>query len=319
LDLSGSIQGAGGVGGLLMLTDQSTINNAPSTHFASYDGNGNVRALVNAASGTVSAGYEYGPFGELIRKSGVMANANPFRFSTKYQDDESDQLYYGYRSYNPSTGRWLSRDPIGEAAGLNLYGMVDNSPVTSVDRDGQQIFPNYPPPILPPPPPSPGVGDQLNPGGLRGKTGQADYTQWFNERFPNSVEGARDLLRQRIKEWIRNNCAKRSATAPGAENGSEIQDVDIRPDMKRFGDAPQGPYERNVQIGFFEFRTDAAQIRWTGNYQFCFVTKMYVEEQTGADSAIGGLFLFNKRYVRMAEWPLQGCGTCTSSCDKYAH
>ena len=44
-----------------------------------------------------------------------MARANPFRFSTKYQDDESDLVYYGYRYYGASAGRWLSRDPIAEA------------------------------------------------------------------------------------------------------------------------------------------------------------------------------------------------------------
>ena len=38
-----------------------------------------------------------GPFGELLRATGPMAKANPFRFSTKYQDDETDLLYYGYR------------------------------------------------------------------------------------------------------------------------------------------------------------------------------------------------------------------------------
>jgi len=35
---------------------------------------------------------------------------------------------YGYRHYDPVTGRWPSRDPIGEAGGLNLYGFVKNSP-----------------------------------------------------------------------------------------------------------------------------------------------------------------------------------------------
>ena len=44
---------------------------------------------------SVPAQYEYGPFGELIRATGPMAKLNPFRFSTKYDDDESD-LYYGY-------------------------------------------------------------------------------------------------------------------------------------------------------------------------------------------------------------------------------
>jgi RHS repeat-associated protein len=59
-----------------------------------------------------------GPFGELIRATGPMAKANPCRFSTKYQDDETDLLYYGFRYYNPSTGRWMSRDPIDEIAFL---------------------------------------------------------------------------------------------------------------------------------------------------------------------------------------------------------
>ena len=270
--------------------------------------------------GAVSAQYDYDPFGETLQASRSAAGICAFRFSTKYSDLESDLLYYGYRFYNPSTGRWLSRDPLGEWGGLNLYGFVVSDSLDYFDTDGRQIMPSmpyHPPPQRPPATPSPGLGDQLNPAGLRGNTGQTDYSRWFNERFPNSVEGARDLVRQRIKEWIWKNCAKRPATAPGAENGSEIQDVDIRPDMKRFGDAPQGRYERSVQIGFFEFRTDPAKIRWLSNYQFCFETKMYVEEQTGADSAIGGLFLFNKRFVRMGEWPLLGCGTCP--CDKYAH
>jgi len=62
-----------------------------------------------------------GPFGEVIRATGPMAKANPFRFSTKYQDDETDLVYYDFRYLNTSTGRWLSQDPAGERGGLNLY------------------------------------------------------------------------------------------------------------------------------------------------------------------------------------------------------
>jgi len=43
-----------------------------------------------------------------------MAKANPFRFSTKYQDDETDLVYYGYRYYSASTGRWRSQAPLQE-------------------------------------------------------------------------------------------------------------------------------------------------------------------------------------------------------------
>jgi RHS repeat-associated protein len=65
-----------------------------------------------------------------------MAKANPFRFSTKYQDDETDLFYYGYRYFNASTGRWISMDPISEKGGLNLYGFVDNDSISRVDRLG---------------------------------------------------------------------------------------------------------------------------------------------------------------------------------------
>ncbi|MEI6782711.1 MAG: RHS repeat-associated core domain-containing protein [Verrucomicrobiota bacterium] len=57
-----------------------------------------------------------GPFGEVIRATGPMAKAIPFRFSTKYQDDETDLLYYGYRYYSASTGRWLNCDPLADRA-----------------------------------------------------------------------------------------------------------------------------------------------------------------------------------------------------------
>lgn len=44
--------------------------------------------------------------------------------------------YYGYRYYDPVTGRWPSRDPIEERGGSNLYGFVGNNPVKWVDRLG---------------------------------------------------------------------------------------------------------------------------------------------------------------------------------------
>ncbi len=133
LDLSGTMQGAGGVGGLLMVTQPSATN---PQHFAGYDGNGNLAMLVSANDGAASANYEYGPFGELVRASGPMAAANSFRFSTKYHDGESDVLYYGYRSYKPNLGRWLNRDPIGERGGIDLYVFTHNDPLGGVDYIG---------------------------------------------------------------------------------------------------------------------------------------------------------------------------------------
>ena len=133
LDLSGSVQGAGGVGGLL----EVVYTGAQSTNcFVAFDGNGNVAALTDAGGAGILAQYEYGPFGEVIRATGPMARANPLRFSTKYQDDETDLLYYGYRYYNPSTGRWNSKDPIGEQGGDNEYASCGNALATLYDYLG---------------------------------------------------------------------------------------------------------------------------------------------------------------------------------------
>jgi RHS repeat-associated protein len=141
-DLSGSLQGAGGVGGLLAMTTYTNSTTVTGIHYAGYDGNGNVNVLVNATNGVWSGQYEYGPFGEPIRVSGTAARDNPFRFSTKYEDTESGHLYYGYRYYNPSTGRWLSRDPIGEIGGYNVYGGCANDFINKIDRLGLVITPD---------------------------------------------------------------------------------------------------------------------------------------------------------------------------------
>jgi RHS repeat-associated protein len=131
-DLSGSLQGAGGVGGLLAVMQSGA--NAGSYLYA-YDANGNILGLVNNQSASVAT-YEYGPFGEVVRSSGPLAGVNPFGFSTKYIDAENGLDYYGLRYYNPSTGRWISRDPIEETGGLNIYSIVANNPLDKVDPIG---------------------------------------------------------------------------------------------------------------------------------------------------------------------------------------
>jgi RHS repeat-associated protein len=136
IDLSGTAQGAGGIGGLLAVT---TYNQSPLTYLPVFDGNGNVIGLVDAVAGTSVAQYEYGPFGEPLRVSGPAAAANPFRFSTKYTDVETGQLYYGYRYYNPSTKRWLSRDLIEENGGVHIYGFVGNDSIGNIDPFGLEF------------------------------------------------------------------------------------------------------------------------------------------------------------------------------------
>ena len=151
-DLGGSMQSAGGVGGLLEVSYHGT---GTTNCFPAYDGNGNIMALINASDGAIIANYEYGPFGEVIRQTGPMAKVNPFRFSSKYEDDESDLLYYGYRYYKPSTGTWVNRDSIEEQGGINLYCFAVNDSTGWVDTDGHFVWPGPTWPPEPPWPPNP--------------------------------------------------------------------------------------------------------------------------------------------------------------------
>jgi RHS repeat-associated protein len=138
LDVTGTPQGSGGVGDLLF-TAHHESGIGTGVHTVCYDGNGNVTALANPATSTLTAYYDYDAFGSTLRATGPAALANSYRFSTKPVDEETGLVYYGYRWYHPELGRWLSRDPIGEAGGLNLYGMVGNDPVNGVDVLGLEV------------------------------------------------------------------------------------------------------------------------------------------------------------------------------------
>ncbi|MEM9445232.1 MAG: RHS repeat-associated core domain-containing protein [Verrucomicrobiota bacterium] len=140
LDLSETEQGAGGVGGLLM-TEETTGVHA-GTHYFTYDGNGNVMNTVHS-DGTVTATYEYDPFGKLVSQSGTYAPENPFCFSTKHYNHETKLSYYGYRFYHADLGRWINRDPIEEEGGMNLYGFVFNNAKSFYDVLGEAAASNH--------------------------------------------------------------------------------------------------------------------------------------------------------------------------------
>ena len=131
-DISGTLDGAGGVGGLLY------TKRSGATYVPLYDANGNVMQYVDA-TGAVVASYAYDAFGRTIAATGPLADVFPHRFSTKYHDAETGLVYYGYRFYSPSLMRWLSRDPLEEEGGLNLYAFCGNAAVDRFDPHGLAI------------------------------------------------------------------------------------------------------------------------------------------------------------------------------------
>ena len=132
-DLSGTLQGAGGVGGLLAVlrSDPASTTSSPNLstfqpYFPCYDNNGNITRYLYASGLTVAA-YTYDAFGRTVTATGPLADVFPHRFSTKYFDPETDLYYYGYRYYSPTLMRWLNRDPIEEEGGMNLYAVCKKS------------------------------------------------------------------------------------------------------------------------------------------------------------------------------------------------
>jgi RHS repeat-associated protein len=117
----------GGIGGLLAMRQGGQDYNYL------YDGKGNVSAVIDSNQAVV-ASYRYDSFGRLKVTTGTLDQ--PYQFSTKRYLDGVGLNYYGYRFYAPSIERWLNRDPISEAGGLNLYGFVQNNPVNFVDSYG---------------------------------------------------------------------------------------------------------------------------------------------------------------------------------------
>jgi len=131
LDSDGTMGGLGGAGGLLSYTEVSSVGTA--TYLPTYDGRGNVTSLVRKGDNEIVAKYAYGPYGEQISAEGVKAASNPWRFATKYLDEETGFYYFGFRYYDTKTGNWLSREPLGESESINLYAYCNNDPINKVD------------------------------------------------------------------------------------------------------------------------------------------------------------------------------------------
>jgi RHS repeat-associated protein len=151
-DLSQTMEGAGGIGGLLARSDgySSSTGNWTDHNFYHADGNGNITYLVNSSQG-LAAAYRYDPFGNMTYASGSLAGSNVYRFSSKEQHLNSGLYYYLYRFYDPSVQRWLNRDPLADLAPqvaaakpaspaqtteINLYRYVANAPIDHIDALG---------------------------------------------------------------------------------------------------------------------------------------------------------------------------------------
>jgi RHS repeat-associated protein len=119
---------------------QSGSGGGIRSYYYTHDHLGSIREVTNSA-GEVLARYDYDPYGKrTVLPSKVQVD---FGFSGHYHHTPSGLSLTLYRAYNPELGRWISRDPIGEKAGVNLYQDVQNDPINRVDPLGLMDFRYY--------------------------------------------------------------------------------------------------------------------------------------------------------------------------------
>ena len=149
LDRSGTLEGAGTIGGLLAMT-KGWDATAAEHSLVAQDGLGNVVAYLNPATGERRAEFEYGPFGETLRTTAAPSFGayRTYEYGHRWQNKFSSAFLagldvphpetydFGLRAYEPSLGRWLNRDPIGVAGGSNVYAYVGNNPFGGWDAWG---------------------------------------------------------------------------------------------------------------------------------------------------------------------------------------
>jgi RHS repeat-associated protein len=101
---------------------------------------GNLRELTDN-SNVVRARYEYDPYGRRTKVSGDLEA--DWGFTGHYYHAPSTLHLAWFRSYDANLGRWISRDPIMERGGLNLYGYVGGNPINGRDSLGLSDDPNH--------------------------------------------------------------------------------------------------------------------------------------------------------------------------------
>jgi RHS repeat-associated protein len=93
--------------------------------------------VIADSAGQVVKAIEYDAYGNVISDSSPGLTL-PFGFAGGLKDSDTGMIRFGYRDYDPTTGRWTARDPIGFKGGdTNLYGYVLGDPINWIDPSGQ--------------------------------------------------------------------------------------------------------------------------------------------------------------------------------------
>jgi RHS repeat-associated protein len=96
---------------------------------------GSPRLVLDSATGQIVQRMDHDEFGRVALDTNP--GFQPFGFAGGLYDAQTGLMHFGAREYDPETGRWTTKDPIGFAGGDgNLYAYVGNEPVNNVDPAG---------------------------------------------------------------------------------------------------------------------------------------------------------------------------------------
>ncbi len=131
-----------GIAGNQISLKSIAIEIEDQTYAVLHDISGNVIALLDPVSREIIESYTYSAFGtEKIynayqKQISSSAISNPWRYAEKPIDEETGLINFGFRYYDPSTSRWISKDPAGFIDGPNLYAYCHNNPLRCCDLFG---------------------------------------------------------------------------------------------------------------------------------------------------------------------------------------
>ena len=137
LDASGAVTAVNTFGAQGLLSRHVTSTNTST--FYTFDERGNVAQRTDATGAVLSTDL-YDAYGKQLAGG---AAGDPWGFEAQagyYTDTETGLILCTHRYYDPNTGRFLTRDPIGYAGGIDLYGYTGNDPVNGLDPSGLQKY-----------------------------------------------------------------------------------------------------------------------------------------------------------------------------------